>query len=250
MNPFDLSGRRFLVTGASSGIGRATAVLISQLGGKLVAVGRDESKLAALRDELQGDAHVIATRDLSSVVDLPMWLHELGQSHGVLHGMVHSAGVNVPQPLRALTTQDYLAMNAINVDAGVMLAKGFCHKSVSARPASIVFISSVAALRGQPSLAAYASGKGALIALTKTLAMELARENIRVNCVCPGFVEGPMADSARRILPPDAYRKLQGAYPLGFGTPLDVAYSIAFLLADTSRWITGTSLVVDGGYSA
>ncbi len=138
----------------------------------------------------------------------------------------------------------------INVGAAIGLAKGFCQKGVCAPGGSIVFISSVAGLTGQAGLAAYAASKGAIVALTKALAVELAGEHIRVNCVAPGVVTTEMGQSLLRMLTPEQDADLEAMHLLGLGRPRDVAYAIAFLLAETARWITGTVLVVDGGYTA
>jgi NAD(P)-dependent dehydrogenase (short-subunit alcohol dehydrogenase family) len=123
-------------------------------------------------------------------------------------------------------------------------------KQNRAETASVVFISSVAALKGQPSLIAYAASKGALISVTRTLAAELAREQIRVNCICPGLVETDMAAQTRALLPASNFDEIQRSYPLDFGRPEDVAHTAAFLLSDASRWTTGTVQVLDGGYLA
>jgi NAD(P)-dependent dehydrogenase (short-subunit alcohol dehydrogenase family) len=250
LNSFDLTGRTILITGASSGIGRATAILISQLGGKVVAVGRSKPALQSLGQELGRDEHVLIASDLMSIDDIPRWFRDLSEEHGLFSGLVHSAGINKLRPLRVLTPQDYIDVDGINVRTAIMLAKGFRQKDVRAQAGSIVFVSSVAALKGQPGLAAYAAGKGALLSVTRTLAVELAKEKVRVNCVCPGFIQGRTGEETRSSLPSDAYEKLEQAHLLGFGTSLDVAYSIAFLLGDAARWITGTSLVCDGGFSA
>lgn len=250
VNPLDLTGQRVLVTGASAGIGQATALLLSRLGAGIVAVGRDAERLNQSVAALEGSGHHPYQQDLSDTAAIPAMLQTIAQETGPLSGLVHCAGVNLPRPLKVLTSRDLTAVHAINAEAAVMLAKGFRRKGVCAGGGSIVLISSVAALRGQPGLAAYAASKGALLALTRTLAVELARERIRVNCLCPGVVETAEAGRLRERLSDEAYQRMVDSYPLGFGTPQDVANSVAFFLSDASRWITGTSLVLDGGYSA
>ena len=137
-----------------------------------------------------------------------------------------------------------------NWSAAWLLAKGFRQAGVYATPGSVVFVSSVVGMVGQPGLSAYASSKGALLALTKSLAMELVSEGIRVNSVVPGYVQTEMAQNLEKILTADQVEAIRRMHPLGFGTAEDVAHAIAFLLAVTGRWITGTALVVDGGYTA
>ena len=250
LNPLDFSGRRILVTGASSGIGLETAKLLSALGAKLVVTGRNQERLEQLLGELEGDGHHAFPADLSIAESIPSWMKTMTASTGPLAGLVHCAGINLPRPLRILLTQDILAINAINTTAALMLAKGFRQRGVCAEEGSIVFVSSIAALKGQPGLAAYAASKGALISLTRTLGVEMAREKIRVNCLCPGAVRTQMADELESRMTPEAYRQMCDAYPLGLGTPLDVGYAIAFFLSSASRWITGASLVLDGGLTA
>jgi NAD(P)-dependent dehydrogenase (short-subunit alcohol dehydrogenase family) len=250
LNPLDLTGRRFLVTGASAGIGAETAILLSRLGGRVLAVGRDQARLEQTMAKLEGEGHAMEARDLSQTDDLPVWIKAKAAEGGPFDGVVHSAGIVLNRPLRILKTKDLDTINAINVSAALMLAKGLRLKGVAAERSSLVLISSVAALKGQPSLVAYAASKGALISITRTLAVELARDNIRVNCICPGLVKTEMASNLENILTPDVYTEIEKAYPLGVGTTADVAHAIAFLLADTARWITGGILVLDGGYSS
>jgi NAD(P)-dependent dehydrogenase (short-subunit alcohol dehydrogenase family) len=250
VNPMDMTGRTVLVTGASSGIGRATAVLLSRVGARLVLVGRNAERLAQTHGQLEGYGHRIEQMDLSAVDGLPGWLKALAAASGPLHGLVHCAGVHKLRPLRGLKAQTIDEVMRINVGAAISLAGGFCQKGVGAPGGSIVFLSSVAGLVGQAGTAAYAASKGAIIALTKALAVELAREGIRVNCVAPGVVKTEMGQGLLGALTPAQSTALEAMHLLGFGGARDVAHAVAFLLADTARWITGTALVVDGGYTA
>jgi len=249
-NPLDLAGRAILVTGASSGIGRETALLLSQLGAHLVLTGRNEEHLAETLQLLTGDGHRAEPFDLSATDEIPRWLKILGASSGPLNGLVHSAGIHKLRPVRTLRSQTVEDVMRINVGAAIGLAKGFCQKGVCAPGGSVVFLSSVAGLTGQAGLAAYAASKGAIVALTRALAVEFAAEHIRVNCVAPGIVTTEMGQSLLAKLTPEQGAALEAMHLLGFGRPRDVAYAIAFLLAETARWITGTVLVVDGGYTA
>jgi NAD(P)-dependent dehydrogenase (short-subunit alcohol dehydrogenase family) len=249
-NPLDFTGRTVLVTGASSGIGRDTALLLSQLGARLILVGRNEERLAETMRSLDGDGHKAESFDLSSTDDISHWLKTMSGSSGPLHGLVHSAGMHKLRPLRVLSSQAVDEVMRINVGAAIGLAKGFCQKGVSAPGGSIVLLSSVAALTGQAGLAAYAASKGAVVALTRTLAVELASQDIRVNCVAPGLVTTEMGRGLLTALTPGQCDALKAEHLLGFGSPRDVSNAIVFLLAETARWITGTVLVVDGGYTA
>jgi NAD(P)-dependent dehydrogenase (short-subunit alcohol dehydrogenase family) len=246
----DLGGRCVLITGASSGIGRETAILLSELQARLVLVGRNTERLQATHQHLQGEGHRVEPFDLSALAEIPGWIKRLTAETGPLAGLVHSAGIQNSLPLRVLSPGKLEEVFRINVSAAVMLAKGFRQKGCCRPDSSIVFVSSSTGLAGRPGIAAYSASKGALNALARTLAMELAPERIRVNCVAPGLVRTEMLEQVRDWLPPEQFAALEAQHPLGLGTARDVAHAIAFLLADTARWVTGTTLVVDGGHTA
>jgi NAD(P)-dependent dehydrogenase (short-subunit alcohol dehydrogenase family) len=250
INPLDLTGQTILVTGASSGIGRETARLISQLGARVVLVGRNEERLAETLRSLDGDGNTAEPFDLSLTDEIPRWLKSISASAGPLHGLVHSAGIQRLRPLRVLTSAVLQEVMRTNLDAAVSLTKGFRQKGVCAANGSVVLLSSVMSLVGQAGVTAYAASKGAINAVTRALAVELAPEHIRVNCVAPGYVETEMAAALWSSLTQDQRSAIESMHLLGVGKPRDVAYAVAFLLAETARWITGTVLVVDGGYTA
>jgi len=251
LNPMDLTGRRVLITGASSGIGRETAVLLSRLGATLVLVARRADGLAATERMLEGTGHRVAPYDLTATAEIPVWIKQIAAEGGPLHGLVHSAGLHMMRPLQVMTQEALESTMRINLGAAIALLRGFRQKNVVHRQGgSVVFLSSVMGLVGQPGVAAYAASKGALVAACRALALEEARERIRVNCVAPGQIHSEMADQQQQSLTPEQWAAVEALHPLGLGTPADVASAIAFLLADTGRWITGTTLVVDGGYTA
>ena len=251
INPLSLRSRRILVTGAASGIGRATCELLVRLQAKVVAVDIDETELTAVAAGLPGEGHAQFSFDLSDVDGIPALMTKIARDGGPLFGVVHAAGISCVQPVRLLTTAVYRKVLLVNTEAALALARGFQQKTVGeSGGGSIVFISSVMALAGEPGAAAYSLSKAALHGLARSLAIELAPRKIRVNCVAPGFVRTPMF--AQISKPWDAAQRagVEASHPLGLGAPADVANSIAFLLAETGRWITGSVLVVDGGYTA
>jgi NAD(P)-dependent dehydrogenase (short-subunit alcohol dehydrogenase family) len=250
MNPMDLAGRSILVTGASSGIGRETALLLSQLNARVVLAARNQERLDETLRSLQGEGHVVAPFDLRAIEGIPEWFNSVAASAGPLHGLVHSAGIATILPLHAITPAKLDDLMRVNFTAGFMLARALRRRGCAAPDASVVFVSSVAAFRSDAGQSIYSASKAALGGLTKALAVELAPQRIRVNCVAPGFVESEMLEQSRQIWTPEQFQAVQAAHPLGLGAVRDVAHAIAFLLADTGRWITGTTLIVDGGYSA
>ena len=138
----------------------------------------------------------------------------------------------------------------VNFTTAVMLVKAFRQKGCCSRGSSVVLLSSVAGLTGRPAISIYAASKAALIGFSKAAALELAPEGIRVNCVAPGYVATEMWGDVSETLTGEQFEAIRAMHPLGIGNPRDVAYPIAFLLAETGRWITGTTLVVDGGYTS
>jgi NAD(P)-dependent dehydrogenase (short-subunit alcohol dehydrogenase family) len=246
----DLSGRVVLVTGASSGIGRETSILLSQLGARLILAGRDADRLNTAFSQLAGEEHVIEPLDVSTPEQIPGWVKAVASKVGPLSGMVHCAGVHSHRPLKILDAGKFEEVQRINVTSSLMLAKGFRQKGCCTPGASIVLLSSVTGLVGQPGVAAYAASKAAVVGLTRCLAVELASEQIRVNCVAPAMVKTEMTEKFFSSLTPEQIISIEKAHPLGLGRPRDVANAIAFLVSDAARWITGSVLVVDGGFTA
>ena len=249
-HPLDMSGRTVVVTGASAGIGRDTAILLSQLGARVVLVGRNVERLNATAAQLAGNAHIVEAFDLNQLDAIPGWMKQLVAKSGELSGVVHCAGVQQTMPLRAATVSAAEDLMRVNVLAALMLAKGLRQKGVRAADASLVLVASVMGLVGAPGRAVYCASKGAIISMTRALALELAAEKIRVNCVAPAFVKTEMLDELKAVAGAEQMAAVEARHPLGFGEPRDVSHSIAFLLSPASRWTTGTTLTVDGGYTA
>lgn len=250
LNPLAMKGRNILVTGASSGIGRETAILLSGLETNVVIAGRNRGRLEETRDRMQGSTHRIEAFDLTAADAIPGWIKQITRETGPLSGLVHCAGIHKAVPLRGISAAGIEDITRANVTSAIMLVSGFRQKGCSVRGGSVVLISSVAGLVGQPAISAYSASKAALIGFAKSAAMELAGEGLRVNCVAPGFVHTEMAAEFREQLSAEQFEAIAQMHPLGVGKPLDVAHAIVFLLADTGRWITGTTLIVDGGYTA
>lgn len=240
----------FLVTGASSGIGKATAIRASRFGARLAIVGRNTASLEETLSQLDGDGHLIAELDLTDTQSIAGVLTSLSEQIGPLSGMFHSAGMHAVTPLRAVTRSQLDELFEINVSSGFLLAKAFRRPNVRADNSSIVLMSSSAGLVGEAGVSVYAATKAAVASMGRSLALELASEGVRVNSIAAGIIETPLTEKLRTRIGDDAWSEIKHAHPLGLGEASDVADAALYLLSPASRWVTGTTLVVDGGYTA
>lgn len=250
VNPFALDGRAYLVTGASSGIGRATAIVLAGLGARVALSGRRAAALEETRSVLcDPDRHLVAPFDLTQIDGVATWVREVRGGMGQpLDGFVHSAGLGGTSPIRTLTRKSMDEILVPNLYASLALVRGVSARGVIADAGgSLVLLSSAAALVGTKGLTVYAGSKGALHAFVKSAAQELADKRIRVNCVAPGYVETPMLIQAQTELP-GQFEHLAKQF-LGVIPPEDVGLACAYLLSAAARHVTGTVLVIDSGYS-
>ena len=247
--PMDLSGKRVLISGASSGIGRACAIELAALGAELVLIGRNQERLAETYARLTGSGHQMLAFDLHKIEEIAALPDLVKARERKLSGLVHSAGICPIVPLAATTPKVLQETFQINFGAFVELCRQFTKRFFFNDGGSLVALSSVSSMIGWPGGSAYCSAKAALNGYIRVLALELARRKIRANTVCPSYVKTAMMDStgseAERT-----FADCEAAQPLGIIEPGDVAGVVAFLMSDESRFITGTNLVVDGGYLA
>jgi NAD(P)-dependent dehydrogenase (short-subunit alcohol dehydrogenase family) len=239
-----------LVTGASSGIGKAVALLCSRLGATVIACGRDKDKLSEVREQSRcPEAFHPEPLDLTADLDaLPAWVKSLKEKYGKLRGLVCCAGYARILPLREYSRIEAARLLDIHFHAPLLLAEGFADRRNNAGPgSSIVFMASAAAIAREAGLSAYGGAKAALIAAMESISKELAPQRIRVNAVAPAVVRTPMGEAYLSFLSDEAREKELAAYPLGLGEPEDVAGMAAFLLSDAGRWITGQVIAMDGG---
>ena len=250
-NSFSLINRNIVVTGASSGIGKQCAISCSQMGANVILLDRNEQKLKETFDILEEGNHSFYSLDLTNFSDIEPVIKEVVSKIGKISGLIHSAGIGMTLPLKLLTPTHYNKVININVIAGLELVRILSKKKyLDNVGASYVLIASVMSIVGDIGNVAYCLSKGALVPATKALALELAKKNIRVNCVSPGVIETEMAIELFKTISIEAKELLIKKHPLGLGRVTDVAYACIFLLADASKWVTGTNLIVDGGYCA
>jgi NAD(P)-dependent dehydrogenase (short-subunit alcohol dehydrogenase family) len=250
--PFaSLNHKLVIITGASSGIGRSCAISCSKLGASVVLIGRNPDKLQSVLSELEKGDHSFYSVDLTHYDELEKLVSTIVDQHGKISGFIHSAGTELTLPLNAMKPQLYEKLFSINVIAGFEFVKYIVSKkNIHEEGASIVFIASVMSILGQPAKIAYCSSKGAIVSAVKAMALELAQKKVRVNAISPGIVRTPLVDEMFKSIPEEAQKSILDMHPLGIGLPEDVANACAFLLSENARWITGTNLIIDGGYSA
>ena len=251
-NPFTLQNKTILITGASSGIGRECAVLCSQMGASIIAVGRNSERLNETLDMLDSSlTHTALQLDLNETEAVDREMKTLESGDVQIQGVIHSAGISTTLPLRMISPDKLQPYFDTNVSSAIYLTKWVTRKKlVPETGSSIVFLSSVMGSVGEAGKTIYSMSKGAILAASRSMAVELASKNIRVNCISPGVVETPMTDSAVYSRNEEARNKIEALHPLGLGKPEDVANAAIYLLSDAAKWVTGTNLFVDGGYTA
>jgi len=239
-NPFSLEGKTILVTGASSGIGQAIAIECSKFGAQLIITGRNEERLLETDHQLIGESHRKIMADLSDSTGLDLLLTDLP----CLDGVVHCAGILKRLPLKFIKEEKLEELMQINFFAPALLSQQLYKRKLLKDEASVVFISSVAASFASLGNIMYMASKGAINSYMKGIAFELASSGIRANAIEPGMIKTNLTVA----LSDDDLKKEISNYPLGrYGTPEEIAYAAIYLLSDATKWMTGSTLKIDGG---
>ncbi len=248
LNKFSLEGKTILVTGASSGIGRQIAIHTAALGGKVIAVGRNEERLNETLNLMHANEKNIFLTDITDEDAVK----KLAQDIPKLDGIVHAAGIIYPYPVKFIGKNDIDNIFNVNYNGAVLLMTSIFKSKKINKNCSVIFLSSIAAQYPYPSGALYAGSKAALEAYSKCLVMENYRSGIRANCICPAMVKTPMYDKTFSFdtdnKNEEKMKKYEEYYLAGIAEAEDIADLSAFLLSDASRRITGQSITIDGGY--
>ncbi len=241
-NPYSLEGKTILITGASSGIGRATAIECSKLGAHCVLTARNEERLQTTLSSMEGSGHSYIVADLTKSEDIERLATEVPE----LDGLVNNAGISQTKLVAFLKQSDLDTIFSANTFGPVMLTKWLIKKKKIKKEGSIVFTSSIAALSAYLGNSVYGMSKSAIMTFVQYCAIEFAAKNIRVNSVHPAMVNTNMTYNT--LFSPEELESDKNKYPIKrYGEPEEIAWGIIYLLSDATKWVTGTQLLIDGG---
>lgn len=249
-DPFSLSGKTILVTGASSGIGRECAVSFSKRGAKVILTGRNQEGLRSTASECNKYFDCAwYSYDLANLSGIGDLVSAVVEKHGPINGFLHAAGIQKTLPYTHNSVDDFHSIYDVNFLSAIELIKFLSKKNNKGYNPRYVLISSITAVVGRPGVVAYSASKGAMVSAVRTLSIELATKGIAINCISPGTIMTPLMESMMESLTEEQRQKRKEGFLIGLGQPSDVANTAIFLLSDASRWITGQNIVVDGGYT-
>lgn len=242
MNFCNLTGKTILITGASSGIGRQTAIAVSKQGAAVMMAGRNEVRLRETLSMMEGQQHQLYIGDLT----MEESIIELVKNSPEIDGLLHGAGIVGPTPIKFIRQNDISRLLRINFETPVLLTSRLLLQKKMHDNSSIVFLSTIATQTPYFGGALYTSAKAGLEAYSRSLALELVKKGIRSNCLLPGLVNTPLINQpgteGQIEMMDESLQRYLKKYPMGVGEATDVANAVLFLLSDESRWISGTSI--------
>ena len=248
INPMDLTGKLVLVTGASSGIGKETAIQISRLGARVVLVARRVEQLEETSKLMEGNSHKFYSFDLSKVETIEAFIKNVVSENGQFNGFVHCAGISPMRPLSMTKYENIITAMNVNFFAFVEIIRCITKKGCFYDGGSIVGISSVSSIKGNKSKLSYCASKAAMDAAIRCIAFELKDKKIKINSIMPGWVSTEMYEYYKDNFnnTNESNERLKRQF-LGVSKPVEIANLVAFLLSDATNTITGTSVLIDGG---
>ena len=243
-NQFTLEGKTVLITGASSGIGKATAIACAEAGARVVLTGRNVERLNDTLSQMSGEGHIAVAAELCEHEEI----NQLVDTMPELDGAFLCAGVSDTTPVKYMNSEAIQRVLSINLEAPMLLTQRLLLKKKIKKGASLVYMSSMGVEQVAPGLGIYAASKSGLNAFMRAVATEQASRKVRANAVMAGMVKTELIDTLSQLTEEDIKRD-EAKYPLGYGKPEDVANAVIYLLSDASRWMTGMTLKLDGGAS-
>ncbi len=250
INPMDLTGKTILVTGATGGMGRVTSVLLSKLGAKVVMCDMNAEALQKVYETLEGEGHAYYEFNLNDVDGLEALVKRMVEECGPFNGYAHCAGIAPMRPLKMTKREDLINTMNPNLFSFIEIVRCITKKGCFVDEGSIVAISSTASIQGKQSKLAYSVSKSALDGAIRCLICDLKKKKIRVNSIMPCWVRTQMYNVfMERHSDSFEVQEIKEKQYMGVTEPIEVANTIAFLLSDATKTITGTSILIDGGMS-
>jgi NAD(P)-dependent dehydrogenase (short-subunit alcohol dehydrogenase family) len=241
-NPYSLEGKTILITGASSGIGRRTAIECSKMGATLIITGRNKERLNETLANLEGEGHLTFAGDMTENSTMEALMEQLPP----LNGVFFCAGVTDTTPAKFIDEEKIERVFSINIKSPMLLTKWLVKKKKIQAGASLVYMSSYGAEVVTPGLGIYAASKGAVNSFMRTIATELSARKARANSIMAMMVQTELINTLGSLSKEDI-EKDEAKYPLGYGKPEDIAFAVIYLLSDASKWVTGSIIKMDGG---
>ncbi|OSQ36722.1 SDR family NAD(P)-dependent oxidoreductase [Thalassospira mesophila] len=246
MNAFSLAGHRALITGGSGGLGRAIAKCFFSAGAEVILTGSNEQKLAMAKQDLGDNVGTIAF-NVTDTANAKSFARDVESRFGPVSILVNNAGNTVKKPFADMTTDDFTSVMNTHVTGAFALSQAFLPQLKQGGRGSLLFTASMASFLGIPHVIGYSAAKSAYVGMVRSLATELAPENVRVNGVAPGWIKTDLFEKATKT-DPARFEKIKARIPMDrFGTPEDIGWAMTYLASPAAQYVTGEILVVDGG---